>query len=112
MSRLLNKPLTAGKSAATEAVSVGAPHQPRHGEAVSSMLEPRGEAGAPSLREVLGDKRKSDKLVKLLQADGAWGQEDIDRYVNPNTSELTDTGKAQIEEALVGRIVPTQVVGE
>jgi hypothetical protein len=112
MSRLLNKPLSAGKSAATEAVSVGARISQDTAEAVSSMLEPRGEAGAPSLRDVLADSRKSNKLVRALQADGAWGQDDVDRFVNPNTGELTDAGKAQIEEALLGRIIAdSKVVG-
>ncbi len=105
MSRLLNESLMAGRSQAVSAVAQGKKVSATTATKVSAMLEPDAEGKTPTLRQVMADPKKANRITELLLKDGAWTPAEVDKFTDPATAELNEDGKTAIEQLLVGRIV-------
>lgn len=105
MSSILNEPLTAGKSQATIAASRGSKLSDSTVEVLSAMMAPDSDGNIPSVRDVLRSARNSDRVLRSLQSDGVLSERDTDQYVDPDTSQFNDAGRAAVEELLLGKVV-------
>jgi len=111
LEQLLNDPMTAGMTASSKAVSRGATLSQAAADEISMMLEPSREGQpAPSIREVLADSRKANKIKHLLVATGVVVQRDLDEMLVPGTGEFNEVGKLAVEELLLAKIVSDPVI--
>ncbi len=76
------------------------------------MLEPAGQDTPPTMREVLGDRRKAGKIINMLVTDRAWVQRDVDKYVSSQTGELNDAGKGKQKGLVASEVKPTDTVDD
>jgi hypothetical protein len=110
LSAILNEALTTGRSRDTMAVSRGKRVSVETATKIGNLLRPGANGEVPSLRDVMRDGSKSDRIIKAFRDDGVWTQKDIDAYVDPKTGDLNEDGKTAIEQTLIGRIVDDPTV--
>ncbi len=95
LSRILNEALTTPRTADTDAVSRGRKLTPKSLVDLSAIL------GDGTLREALGDPKKSDSIVLSLVSAGAFSASDFTGFKDQR-GLLNQSGRDLVERTLVG----------
>jgi len=105
MSRILNESLAAARPESTDSVSRGRNVSDHTAKMAGDMMAPDESGEAPSLRQVMGDPKTANDLLRRLVQDGAWTEADIDRFYDQQNDKLTESGKQAVEGTLLGAII-------
>ncbi len=90
-------------NAQAAAVSQGQAVKPETMEWIAGQVDALGEAA--SLRDFLRSGRDREIIRRFIN-DGVFTDRDLNRYIDPRTSQMNEDGKRLVERAILGNAIP------
>jgi len=98
-----NESFTQALNPQAQAVSQGQAVKPETMEWIAGQVDALGETA--TLREFLRSGLDREIIRRFIQ-DGVFTERDLNRYIDPRTTQLNEDGKRLVERAVLGNAIP------